>query len=59
MLFVRHSAEAKALLARLTKRHGTGKALSILAHKLGRAAYYVLKREKPFDAEKFFATTSA
>ena len=55
VLFVRHSAEAKALLARLAKRHGKGKALSILAHKLGRAAYYVLLREKPFDAAKFFA----
>jgi transposase len=59
VLFVRHSAEAKALLARLTKRHGKGKALSILAHKLGRAAYYILLREKAFDAKKFFATASA
>jgi len=58
VLFVRHSAEAKLLLARLTKRHGKGKALSILAHKIGRAAYYVLAREKPFDAAKFFAHTS-
>ena len=58
VLFVRHSAEAKALLARLTKRHGKGKALSILAHKIGRAAYYVLVREKPFDAAKFFAHAS-
>lgn len=55
VLFVRHSAEAKVLLARLTQRHGKGKALSILAHKIGRAAYYVLVREKPFDAAKFFA----
>ena len=59
VLFVRHSAEAKALLARLARRHGKGKALSILAHKIGRAAYYVLKREKPFDAKKFFATANA
>jgi len=58
VLFVRHSAEAKALLARLTQRHGKGKALSILAHKIGRAAYYVLAREKPFDAAKFFAHAS-
>jgi transposase len=58
VLFVRHSVEAKALLARLTKRHGKGKALSILAHKIGRAAYYVLLREKPFDAAKFFAHAS-
>ena len=58
VLCVRHSAEAKALLARLTQRHGKGKALSILAHKIGRAAYYVLLREKPFDAAKFFAHAS-
>ena len=58
VLFVRHSAQAKLLLARLTKRHGKGKALSILAHKIGRAAYYVLAREKPFDAAKFFAHAS-
>ena len=58
VLFVRHSAEAKLLLARLTKRHGKGKARSILAHKIGRAAYYVLVREKPFDAAKFFAHAS-
>lgn len=57
VLFVRHSAEGKVWLARMTKRHGKGKALSILAHKLGRAAYYVLLREKPFDAKKFFAHT--
>jgi hypothetical protein len=27
--------------------------ISILAHKLGRAAYYVLLREKAFDVERF------
>ena len=30
-----------------------GKALSILAHKLGRAVYFVLKRKDAFD-EKYF-----
>jgi len=38
VLFVRHSEQGKTLLARLEKRFGKGKALSILAHKLGRAA---------------------
>ena len=28
----------------LEKKHGKGKALSIFAHKIGRAAYYILKR---------------
>jgi len=58
VLFVRHCPEGKKLLARWEKKHGKGKALSILAHKLGRAAYYVLLREKAFDLEKFVATTN-
>jgi len=56
VLFVRHSAEGKKLLARLEKRFGKGKALSILAHKLGRAVYYMLAREKAFDLRRFAAT---
>jgi transposase len=56
VLFVRHSAQGKKLLARLEKRFGKGKALSVLAHKLGRAAYYMLAREKAFDPERFVAT---
>ena len=54
VLFVRHSPEGKRLLE---KRHGKGKALSILAHKLGRAAYFMLVREKAFDVQRFAATT--
>jgi transposase len=56
VLFVRHSAEGKRLLARLQRRFGKGKALSILAHKLGRAVYFMLLRGKPFDATRFAAT---
>jgi transposase len=44
------------MLARLEKRHGKGKALSILAHKIGRAAYFMLAREKAFDGQRFAAT---
>ena len=40
----------------LVKVHGKGKALSILAHKLGRAIYYMLKNNVPFNLEKFLAT---
>src|SRR3990170_1946384 len=56
VLFVRHCPEGKQLLARWEKKHGKGKALSILAHKLGRDAYYVLLREKAFDLERFMTT---
>jgi len=58
VLFVRHSEPGKQLLAKLEKRFGKGKALSILAHKLGRAAYYILLRGKAFEIERFVATVS-
>jgi transposase len=58
VLFVRHSPEGKKLLARLEKRFGKGKALSILAHKLGRAVYFMLRRGKAFDRERFLATVN-
>ncbi len=53
--FLRHNREGQKLLARLTKKHGKGKALSILAHKIGRAVYYMLSRGTVFSMEKFLA----
>ena len=44
VLFLNHTGEGKKLLARLEKKHGKGKARSILAHKIGRAVYYMLAR---------------
>ena len=41
------------LFARIERKHGKGKALSILAHKLGRAVYFMLARKKAFDLERF------
>ena len=55
-LFVRHNPAAKKMVDSLVKVHGKGKALSILAHKLGRAIYYMLKNNVPFSLEKFLAT---
>jgi transposase len=55
VLFLRHTTDGKALVARLEKRHGKGKALSILAHKIGRAVYYMLARGTVFSMEKFRA----
>jgi hypothetical protein len=34
---------------------GKGKSLAILAAKLARAVYFMLRRGEPFDAERFFA----
>ena len=56
MLFLRGNPEGMKFKKRLEKKHGKGKALSILAHKLGRAVYYILKRDQAFDMNKFLKT---
>jgi hypothetical protein len=43
----------EAYKKKLEKRHGKAKALSILAHRLGRAVYYILLCDNPFDMRKF------
>lgn len=55
-LFLRGNPEGQKLKKRLEKKHGKSKALSILAHKLGRATYYMLKRKQAFDMNKFLKT---
>jgi transposase len=55
VLFLRHTREGKRLLTRLRTQHGKGKALSILAHKIGRAVYYMLSRGTVFSMDKFLA----
>jgi hypothetical protein len=39
---------------RLKKQHGKGKSLSVLAAKLARAVYFMLKRGHIFDPYKFY-----
>jgi transposase len=54
-LFLRGNERAQQYHDRLVSKHGKGKALSILAPKLGRAVYFMLKRKEPFNMETFFA----
>lgn len=54
VLFIRDSSKAKAYVDKLAKKHGKAKALSILAHKIGRAVYFMLKRDDAFDENYFF-----
>jgi hypothetical protein len=54
VLFLRDHPAAQKYLARLEKKHDKGKALTILAQKLARAVYYMLKRKVAFDTDKFF-----
>ncbi len=53
--FLRGNRRAQALRVRLVAKHGKGKSLSIIAARLARAVYFMLKRRTPFDAERFFA----
>jgi transposase len=53
VLFLRNNPAGQKYLARLVKKHGKGKALTVLAHKLARAVYYMCKRDTAFDLDKF------
>jgi len=55
VLFLRKNESAKLYRARLAKRHGKAKSLTILAHKIARAVFFILKRRTVFQAESFFA----
>ena len=52
-LHLRGNDKAKNYLLNLQKRMSKAKALSVLAHKLGRCIYYILKKEQPFDETRF------
>jgi transposase len=44
-----------AYLAKLERKHGKGKGKSFLAHRIGRAVYYMLQNNTVFDLAKFLA----
>jgi transposase len=53
VLFLQKNPPGQRLLNRIRSKHGKGKALSILAARLGRASYYMLRRSTVFDMERF------
>jgi transposase len=57
VLFLRNNPQGQKHLARLEKKHGKGKALTVLAHKLARAVYHMLHRERAFDMQHFLQGT--
>lgn len=56
VLFLRGNPEGMQFKKRLEKKHGKAKALSILAHKLGRTVFYMLKNDQAFDMQVFLKT---
>ena len=59
VLSLRQNPAAQQHVARLAHKHGKAKALTIWAHKLARAVYFMLSRGHAFDATKFFPASAA
>jgi transposase len=53
-LLIRQVPQAKRWIDRKEKKYGKGKALALLAAKLARSLYWMLRREEVFNVEKFF-----
>jgi hypothetical protein len=53
VLYLRGNDKAQRYLAKLQKRMSKGKALSALAHKIGRCIYFMLRNKQVFDEDKF------
>lgn len=53
VLYLRGNKKAQNYLLTLQKRMSKAKALSALAHKIGRCVYFMLKNEKVFDEKRF------
>jgi transposase len=56
LMMLRYSEDAQQFLARKEKKHGKGRAMTMLARKIARTVYHMLKRKEAFDAVKFFAS---
>ena len=53
VLFLRQNQPGKDYFTTLERNHGKGKALTVLAHKLARAVYYMLSREHAVALHRF------
>lgn len=53
-LLLRSSAKAKRFVDRAERKHGKGKALSLLSHRLGKSVYIMLTKKRVFDEARCF-----
>ena len=56
VLFLRQHAEGQHFFRRLERKYGKPKALTVLAHKIARAVYFMLARQEAFDMHRFAQT---
>jgi len=54
-LFLRGSERARHWKQKQEKKHGPAKTLGILAARLARAVYHMLRKQEAFDEERFFS----
>lgn len=55
-LFLKGNDKGKRMKDRLVNKYGKAKALSILAHKIGRTVYFMLKNKEAFNPDMFYQT---
>jgi transposase len=53
VLFLRETREVQPYIRRMERKYGKDKAKGIVAHRLGRTVYYMLKNTQVFDIKKF------
>ena len=53
ILFLRETREVQPYIRRMERKYGKDKAKGIVAHRLGRTVYYMLKNKQVFDIKKF------
>src|SRR5262249_32726223 len=53
-LFLRASARAKQWKQRQEKKHGPGKVLGILAARLARSVFHMIRKQEAFDEDCFW-----
>jgi hypothetical protein len=53
-LFLRGSERARQWKQKQEKKHGSAKALGILAARLARAVYHMLRKQEAFDEDRFW-----
>ena len=57
VLFLRNNPAGQKYLVHLEKKHGKGKALTVLAHQLARAVYHLVQRTTAFTMAKFLRSS--
>jgi transposase len=54
-MFMRENERAKKFVARREQKYGKGKAMGVLAAKIARSVYQMLRNGEVFDEDLFFA----